>query len=283
MEPDLKMIFGNYVPKKADEHTWIIEFMDASEYIYLLEGEDSALLIDTGYGSGNLSCLVKGLTEKPIIVVNTHYHPDHAGGNGEFEKVHLSAGYRIDANTVDVPGATPFDLSALPYPDYEKIVIGTGDVFDLGNRKIEVIDANPAHCNSSLFFFDRDYNMLFVGDEFEAGQVLLFDNSRNPDAPYDVRDRLENMSKNSTMLLELSDENTLILPNHNGTPISREYFKDFAQLVEKIYTGEAIIEDKLNHPYIERDPQAPFLCRVRWNKASIFIVKELLMTVFGKG
>ena len=36
--------------KKLDEHTWIIEEYDdnVSVYMYLLEGEKEALLIDTG-------------------------------------------------------------------------------------------------------------------------------------------------------------------------------------------------------------------------------------------
>lgn len=282
MKPDLKMIFGNYQAKALDKHTWILEFMEGSQYLYLLEGNEKALLIDTGYGAGNLRELVETLTEKELIVVNTHYHPDHAGGNGEFEKVYLSAGYKIDANSVDLPGATPFDLSTLPYPNYMKIEIGSGDVFDLGGREIEVIDANPAHCNSSLFFYDRTNNIFFTGDEFEAGQVLLFDNSKNPEAPYDVKTRLNNMAKNAALVLEMTDDKTIICPNHNGAQITRTCVEDFAQLIEKIYAGEAVIEDKLNHPFIEMDPQAPFLCRVKWNSASIFIVKEQLMTVYGK-
>ncbi len=35
---------------KLEEVTWCISFMEGTEYIYLLEGEESALLTDTGYG-----------------------------------------------------------------------------------------------------------------------------------------------------------------------------------------------------------------------------------------
>ena len=35
----LEMIFGNYMSWKLDEKTWIISFMDGTEYIYLLEGD----------------------------------------------------------------------------------------------------------------------------------------------------------------------------------------------------------------------------------------------------
>ena len=75
---------------KLDSKTWIIQFMNGTEYMYLLEGDEKALLLDTGYGTGTLRAFVENLTDKPVIVANTHYHPDHAGGNGEFEKVYMS-------------------------------------------------------------------------------------------------------------------------------------------------------------------------------------------------
>ena len=82
MEPSPEMIFGNYMAWKLDEVTWAVSFMEGSEYLYLLEGEEYALLTDTGYGMNRLRAFVEKLTDKKILVANTHYHPDHAGGNG---------------------------------------------------------------------------------------------------------------------------------------------------------------------------------------------------------
>lgn len=279
---DLIEIFGNYQAQKLKERTWIISFMNGSQYLYLLEGNDKALLIDTGYGSGNLREFILSLTKKTIVVVNTHFHPDHAGGNGEFEEVFMSAGANTDAPSVDMPGATPFDLSKLPYPDYQKKYVSSGYVFDLGDRQVEVMEAKDAHCNSSLFLLDKTEKMLFVGDEFEAGQVLLFDNSKNPDAYYDVRDRLNHLKENAERLLFRESEYEYVLPNHNGTPIEKGLLKEFSELVDEVYLGNALIENELHHPFIEMDPIAPKLCRVRWKHASIFIEKELLMNVYGK-
>ena len=42
------------------------------------------------------------------------------------------------------------------------------------------------------------------------------------------------------------------------------------------------VEDRLNHKYIELDPIACRLCRVRWNKASIITYKEQLSALLGK-
>lgn len=43
---------------------------------YLVLGEEKALLIDTGKGVGSLRKLIDTLTNLPVILVNTHCHPD---------------------------------------------------------------------------------------------------------------------------------------------------------------------------------------------------------------
>ncbi len=283
MEPTLEQVFGNYTAWKADDVTWFINFMNGSENMYLLEGDEKALLIDTGYGAGNLKAFVETLTDKPVIVANTHFHPDHAAGNGEFEAAYMSKGAEIDAPSVYGEGAVPFDLNALPHPDYEKIFVDEGFKIELGGRTIEILSVKPAHCNSSLFYLDRGHRMLFCGDEMESAQVLLYDNSKNSEAPYHVKDRLLNFKENTQRMKDLSGEYDYLLPNHNGFPIAKSYLDEYIELVDRIFDGTAKIEDKLNHPFIEMDPQAPALCRVRWKHSSIIIKKELLMTVYGMG
>lgn len=58
--------------------TWLI-----SEYklvnMYLLEGDEAALLIDCGTGIGNAAETVRELTDKPLTVAITHGHFDHDG------------------------------------------------------------------------------------------------------------------------------------------------------------------------------------------------------------
>lgn len=282
MEPTLEEIFGSYVAWQAVEGTWFINFMNGSQNLYLLEGEDKALLIDTGYAVGNLRAFVEKLTDKPILVANTHFHPDHSGGNGEFEEVMVHWNYKVDEPSVTTPGAGPFPIENLPHPDYKKVLLREGDVINLGSRTIEVLEAKPAHCNSSLFFLDRAAGMVFAGDEFEAAQTMLYDNSYNPDAPYVVRERLENLRANAQRLLALEELNW-VLPNHNGFPIAKSYLEDYVGLVNAIFAGTATVEDKLNHRFVEMDPKAPFLCRVRYGHCSIFIRKGEVMKVYGKG
>lgn len=273
-EPSLVEVFGSYMAYRITADTFVISFMNGTEYMYLLEGQTRALLIDTGWGAGNLRAFVTGLTDLPVVVANTHYHPDHAGGNGEFEEVLMSSGSETDRFAVGKPGLTPFDTSKLPHPDYKHTFVGTGDEIDLGGRVIEVYNARDAHCFSSLFFFDRANGLFFCGDEFEAGQVNLFDNSCNPDSPYDARTCVNNFTANAQFIKSLAPAITYLLPNHNGTPIALSYIDDFLSLASEIISGTAVPLSDLKNRYIAADPKAPSLCRVEHGSAAVIMKRS---------
>src|SRR5256884_7528509 len=46
-----------------------------------------AVLFDTGMGIGSISKVTNQLTAKPVVVLNSHTHNDHVGGNWEFTYV----------------------------------------------------------------------------------------------------------------------------------------------------------------------------------------------------
>ena len=83
-----------YKPIKLAENTFHI-YEPGNVYTTLIIGEEKALLIDTGYGFGDLAGFVRTLTDKPLEVVLTHGHTDHCGGNSQFPMVYM--------NMMDVP------------------------------------------------------------------------------------------------------------------------------------------------------------------------------------
>lgn len=281
MESTLEEIFGSYMSWKTTENTWIISAMDGTQNMYLLEGADRALLIDTLYGAGNLRAHVETLTDKPVTVINTHGHLDHAGGNGEWEEVLMLAGAIPDTGMCC---RCPFDVSKLPHPDYKKTAVKDGDTIDLGGRVLEILDIT-AHSNGSLALLDRANRQLFVGDELESRQVLLYEveeGDRLEGRPeFILKDRLIRHHANTLRLLALREHYDAVYPAHNGAPIAVSYLEDYAALTEHIFAGDAIIEDKINHKYIERDNPNHGLCRVRWNKASFFVKKADLTALWG--
>jgi glyoxylase-like metal-dependent hydrolase (beta-lactamase superfamily II) len=269
-------IFGTYESWKYDNSTWMITAVDRSLYMYLLEGKDYALLIDTAYGLGHLRNYVEKLTDKPIIVVNTHGHVDHAGGNGEWEKVYMHKSAVIDHATFK---GGPCDISKLPYPDYKKEFIGDGYVFELGERSIEVIDIS-AHSNGSFAFLDASHKLLFTGDEIESAQVLMY--GHVPSEAYNFESRIRSHKANMEKLKARSNEFDFLCPAHNGAPMAKEYLDDYIKLSESILDGTAKIEEKINHKYIEMSTLGPCLCRARYNQASFIVKKEHIRNINAK-
>ena len=60
-----------------------------NEFFYLVIGKRKAALIDTGFGLGDLKAFVRTFTDLPIIVLCTHGHLDHIGGNSQFDEVYI--------------------------------------------------------------------------------------------------------------------------------------------------------------------------------------------------
>jgi glyoxylase-like metal-dependent hydrolase (beta-lactamase superfamily II) len=138
--------------------TWRIR--TDGDYCYLVEGDDEALMIDTGYGAGNIRAYAQSLTEKPLYnVVNTHDHFDHTANNCYFDCAFMSEETK--------PLATiPFEsFAGIDFPrDYPIQVIDEGYVFHLGGRDLEVFKI-PDHAVGSIALLDNRERLLFTGDE----------------------------------------------------------------------------------------------------------------------
>lgn len=74
---------------KINDH--IYQIKDAMGVLTtLVIGSDKALLVDTGYGICDLKEYILSITDKPLIVVDSHGHMDHTGGNYLFDEVYIS-------------------------------------------------------------------------------------------------------------------------------------------------------------------------------------------------
>ena len=77
-----------YTYKKIREDIWQIQ-EDDGVYCTLVKGSELAVLIDTGYGKRNLRAFVEENISTPYMVLNSHGHPDHIGGNHWFDTIML--------------------------------------------------------------------------------------------------------------------------------------------------------------------------------------------------
>ncbi len=166
-----------------NEHVIRIE-VPGDVYVYLIKGEKSALLADTGLGAGSLKEHIEELTCLPYEVVLTHGHVDHAGGAGEFPAVRLCAADRAIAEAQtqkDVRlgylggGYTYEDLIDPPAPDVFRD-LAAGEVFDLGGIHAEIF-ALPGHTPGSVCILIQEERMILLGDACNSAAYLQLDHS----------------------------------------------------------------------------------------------------------
>lgn len=138
--------------------TWKIR--TDGDFCYLVEGEQEALMIDTGYGAGNIREYAQSLTAKPLHnVVNTHDHFDHTANNSYFDCALMSAETKPLA-TIPFPSFEGIDFPR----DYPIQIVEEGDRIDLGGRILEVFKI-PDHAVGSIALLDSRERLLFTGDE----------------------------------------------------------------------------------------------------------------------
>jgi glyoxylase-like metal-dependent hydrolase (beta-lactamase superfamily II) len=153
----------HFVSKQIAPGTW--QILSDGDYMYLVEGDKEALLIDSGYGAGNIRAYAKSLTKKPLrYVANTHLHFDHTANDGYFDKAFMSQG------TKDGLPKPSGSFAGINFPqDYPIQIIDDGYKFQLGNRELEVIMLGN-HTPGGTAYLDRKQRILFSGDEIMAQQ-----------------------------------------------------------------------------------------------------------------
>lgn len=151
--------------KKLAPGTW--QILSDGDFMYLVEGDTEAIMIDGGYGVGNSREFAQGLTKKPLhFVANTHSHFDHVANNAYFDKAYMSAGTKAE---LPMPSAA---FEGINFPrNYPIEVIGDGFQFHLGNRDLEAILLGN-HTPGGTAYLDRKQRILFVGDEIMAQQGI---------------------------------------------------------------------------------------------------------------
>lgn len=216
--------------KKLDEHTWIIEEYDdnVSVYMYLLEGEKEALLIDTGLGAIPLYTICKELTDRPIRVALTHGHVDHIGGTGAFNEVWLAKEDEVLYHVHSELNMRNFFTKEELFPVKGELLYFTKHmVFELGKRTVEVIPT-PGHSVGSVCFLDKERRWLFTGDTCCKAHVLL---------QMEYASSISTYRESIQCLWDRRQEYDITWPGHHDKPVKKQIIKDFLEAADGILNG----------------------------------------------
>ena len=227
-------VFALYEPHQAQE-----------VLSWLILGEERALLFDTGMGLAPIRPVVEELTGLPVVVLNSHTHYDHMGGNAEFETIlaldsdygrHNALGWDHDAVAGElVP--TAFCTEKLPGFDAARYrirpfrvtgFVADGHVIDLGGRRLEVLEL-PGHSPDSIALIDRSAGLLWPGDTFYEGQIWLYFPGTDLDA----------YARSVRRLASLVPSLRRVLPSHNKPVAVPERLEQLGRAFDLVRQGSA--------------------------------------------
>jgi glyoxylase-like metal-dependent hydrolase (beta-lactamase superfamily II) len=227
-------VFAVYEPHQAQE---VIS--------WLVLGEERALLFDTGMGLAPIRPVVEELTRLPVVVLNSHTHYDHMGGNAEFEEVlavdsdygrHNAGGWDHDVVAGEL---TPEAFCAERLPGFETALyrirpfratsfVADGQVIDLGGRRLEVLGL-PGHSPDSIGLLDPAGGLLWSGDSFYEGQIWLYFPGTDLDA----------YARSVRRLASLVPGLRRVFPSHNTPVAAPERLVALAQALDRVREGAA--------------------------------------------
>ena len=140
-------------------------------FLYLIFGNEKALLVDTGAGEPKTGAIVSKIIKQwldrnkrdsiTLVVSHSHSHGDHTAGDKDF----------IGKPNVEFVLSEPkalskaFGISAWP--------TSIGKI-DLGGRPIDVIPI-PGHDTASVAYYDAKTGVLLTGDSLYPGRLYVRD------------------------------------------------------------------------------------------------------------
>lgn len=195
----------------AGSGAWRIQEENVRSFLFC--GKERALLVDTGCNITNMREIVSGLTELPVIVVNTHSDFDHIRCNSQFDTVLMHPAefpvyYKAKNQTSPVQ------------PVWE------GERLDLGGRVFEVV-YTPGHTPGSITLLDREARILVGGDGIQDWMIFMFGPFRDLHAYCASLEKLWAMGP-------LFDQ---VWPSHGSPTVSQEVIPDLLNGARAILAG----------------------------------------------
>ena len=176
---------------QINANTW--RFEDDFVRFFLLEGEKQAVMIDSGMNCPDALLQAKKLTDKAIILLNTHGDGDHTSGTASFQEIYM--------HSLDYTGC---ELDIM-YPDTKLHAVNDGELIDLGGRTLKIIHI-PGHTKGSIAILDVNNRALIAGDSVQKGHIYMFGDKREPQKYADSLDKLIAMESEYDVIYASHDE-----------------------------------------------------------------------------
>jgi len=185
--------------------------------IAVLSGESGILIIDSMFAQihDKVMTAIKSISDKPVVyLINTHNHYDHVNGNEPFcaSGAKIIAHHNVRQQMMSEWTHPFFPTKIAPYPDpaLPKITYTNSMTMYFNGDEIELIHMEKAHSDGDTVILFKKANVIHMGDLYFAGSYPFIDvpHGGSVDGIIRAMDRV----------LDLTDENTKIIPGHGPLP-----------------------------------------------------------------
>lgn len=255
----------------------------AGELMYLVEGTQSAALIDTGSGVGSLKTYIESLTHKPYIILLTHGHVDHAMGAPEFQvPVYMNVADNIlcdDNSDMEVRKgylAASDKLKDVAEEDFipirqgEYLPLKHGDTFDLGGITLEAFECS-GHTLGSMVILLREERTLLLGDACNTFTFIFDEYSAS------VTDYMEKLKD---LKAQTEGKFDRVYLSHGDGDGPKEILDNVIQVCEEVINGKSdeIPFEFLNyHAFIAKEVEPERMQRKDGGVGNIVYSKEKIV------
>lgn len=143
---------------------------------YLIEGNERALLFDTGPGVRDISVVVRALTGRLVTAMPSHLHFDHVGNLHRFKHIALAdlpvlRACECDGVLIDVEDHFRGHLEGMVWTPVEvECWVPIGAMIELGGRRLQLLHT-PGHSPDSVSLYDSENRILLSADFLYLGQL----------------------------------------------------------------------------------------------------------------
>jgi glyoxylase-like metal-dependent hydrolase (beta-lactamase superfamily II) len=171
-------------PQQIAERVWVFtdERINLVPNIGVVVGDDATLVVDTGMGRRNGERLlerVRELSDKPMLLTLTHFHPEHGWGAQAFAGAATIVYNRVQREELDQKFGAFVELFSSFGPEIAELlsdvrlvrphVVYVGDEaeLDLGGVTVQLSYHGPAHTRGDQLVLVPSERVLFTGDLVE--------------------------------------------------------------------------------------------------------------------
>jgi len=192
-------------------------------------GDDGIVMVDDEFLplADKIEAALKGITDKPVkVVLNTHWHGDHTGGNPHFgEKAPIVAQENvrkrlITGGTTKFGNTPPAAKSALPIITFEDKVS-----VHLNGEDIRAIHFPNGHTDGDSVIFFTQSNVVHMGDDFFNGGMFPFIDIESGGSVQGM------IAGDEKVLAEVPDD-VKIIPGH-GPLATKDDLRKFVQVLKE--------------------------------------------------